>query len=138
MREQGGRSEIQAERVEPAEVVRPQLRFDEAGDVGREIEPAVRRRPRGHGQSRTREDRVPSHVVGAGPHVADRGGAAVARRVPPRRRHELLDPLADGGDDVAGGCVAVDADLLDTGLVASDQRRHELAAQHFAGLVARE
>ena len=101
VREQRGRGEVEAERVEPAEVERRAARRRRRRAIaGREVEPAVRDRPRRHDEPGRREHRVPGLVVGAGPHLADRGRAAAPARVDPRARHVRVDPRAHRVDRV--------------------------------------
>ena len=99
--EQRRRGQVEPERVEPAEVERPQLLVDPARHAGREVEPAVLDRPGRHDQPRRAEDGVPRLVVAPG------CAPCAPRPAPPRRPASTqaggtrrLDPVPHGGDDV--------------------------------------
>ena len=100
--EQRGRGQVEPERVEPAEVVRPQLGLDDARAVrGARSSPPYATGQVGATRPDAAERRVPGLVVGARAHLADRRGAAAngPRRSTPRARSSSTQ-VADRVDDL--------------------------------------
>ena len=109
VREQRGRGVVQPERVQPAEVERPQLGVDRARDLA-----ASRSRPPyATGQVGTTSPDAAKTGYHAsysarGAHLADGRRAAAPARVDPRARHVRLDPRAHLADGRIDGRVAID------------------------------
>src|SRR6266540_6392851 len=110
VRVQRGGAQVEAERVQPAEVVRRELGLDPASGLDADIQAAVLDGPRRHHETGSAECRVPLLVLGAAAHGADLGATTPRCGLAPRPGDMRLDPLTDRHDDILFGRRRVDRD----------------------------
>ena len=100
--EERGRGEVEPQRVQPSQVVRPQDLVHPARHVRRHVETPVLDGPGRHHQPRRPEDRVPRLVVRSRAHGPHLGRPALPPRLHPGCRDVSLHPCLHRGDDILG------------------------------------